>query len=54
MGHRVSCPLLPGRGADAARLRAAIERAAACRLATVLAACGAGIGKTRLVAEAAG
>jgi predicted ATPase len=54
MGQRVSCPVLVGRGAEVARLRAAIERAAAGQPATVLVAGEAGIGKTRLVTEAAG
>ena len=50
MGQRVSCPVLVGRGAEVARLRAAIERAAAwVQPATVLVAGEAGIGKTRLV-----
>src|SRR6185312_10137846 len=53
MGQRVSCPVLVGRGAEVARLRAAIERAAAGHPATVLVAGEAGIGKTRLVTEAA-
>jgi len=53
MGQRVSCPVLVGRGAEVARLRAAIERAAAGQPATVLVAGEAGIGKTRLVTEAA-
>ena len=54
MGHRVSCPVLVGRDAEVARLRAAIERAAAGQPATVLIAGEAGIGKTRLVTEALG
>jgi DNA-binding CsgD family transcriptional regulator/tetratricopeptide (TPR) repeat protein len=54
MGQRVSCPVLVGRDAEAARLRAAIERAAAGQPATVLVAGEAGIGKTRLVTEALG
>jgi DNA-binding CsgD family transcriptional regulator/tetratricopeptide (TPR) repeat protein len=54
MGQRVSCPVLVGRDAEVARLRAAIERAAAGQPATVLVAGEAGIGKTRLVTEAAG
>jgi ATP/maltotriose-dependent transcriptional regulator MalT len=54
MGQRVSCPVLVGRDAEATRLRAAIERAAAGQPATVLVAGEAGIGKTRLVTEAAG
>ena len=54
MGQRVSCPVLVGRDAEVARLRAAIERAVAGQPATVLVAGEAGIGKTRLVSEAAG
>jgi hypothetical protein len=54
MGQRVSCPVLVGRGAEVARLRAAIERAAVGQPATVLVAGEAGIGKTRLVTEALG
>ena len=53
MGQRVSCPVLVGRDGEVARLRAAIERAAADQPATVLVAGEAGIGKTRLVTEAA-
>jgi DNA-binding NarL/FixJ family response regulator len=53
MGQRVSCPVLVGRDAEVARLRAAIERAAAGQPATVLVAGEAGIGKTRLVTEVA-
>ena len=49
MGQRVSCPVLVGRDAEVARLRAAIERAVAGQPATVLVAGEAGIGKTRLV-----
>jgi tetratricopeptide (TPR) repeat protein len=54
MGQRVSCPVLVGRDDEVARLRAAIERAAAGQPATILLAGEAGIGKTRLVAEALG
>jgi len=54
MGRRISCPVLVGRDAETARLRAAIERAAAGQPATVLVAGEAGIGKTRLVTEALG
>src|SRR5439155_11975972 len=54
MGQRVSCPVLVGRDAEVARLRAVIERAAAGEPGTVLVAGEAGIGKTRLVDEAAG
>jgi predicted ATPase len=46
MGQRVSCPVLVGRDGEVARLRAAIERAAAGQPATVLVAGEAGIGKT--------
>ena len=53
MGQRVSCPVLVGRDAEAARLQAAIERAAVGQPATVLVAGEAGIGKTRLATEAA-
>ena len=53
MGQRVSCPVLVGRDAEVARLRAAIERTVAGRPATVLVAGEAGIGKTRLVTEVA-
>jgi len=52
MGQRVSCPVLVGRDAEVARLRAAIERAVGGQPATVLIAGEAGIGKTRLVTEA--
>ncbi len=52
MGQRVSCPVLVGRDAEVARLRAAVERAAGGQPATVLVAGEAGIGKTRLVTEA--
>jgi predicted ATPase len=54
MGQRVSCPVLVGRDAEIARLRAALERTAAGEPATVLVAGEAGIGKTRLVTEAVG
>src|SRR6266566_9562196 len=54
MGQRVSCPVLVGRDGEVARLRAAIERAVGGQPATVLVAGEAGIGKTRLVAEALG
>jgi DNA-binding CsgD family transcriptional regulator len=54
MGHRVRCPVLVGRDAEMARLRAAIERAAAGEPAAVLVAGEAGIGKTRLVTELLG
>src|SRR6266542_729496 len=48
--RRVSCPVLVGRAAEVARLRAALERAAAGEPAVVVAG-EAGVGKTRLVAE---
>ena len=53
MGQRVSCPVLVGRDGEVARLRAAIERAVGGQPATVLVVGEAGIGKTRLVTEAA-
>jgi len=49
--RRVSCPVLVGRAAEVARLRAALERAAAGEPAVVVVAGEAGVGKTRLVAE---
>jgi DNA-binding CsgD family transcriptional regulator/tetratricopeptide (TPR) repeat protein len=49
--RRVSCPVLVGRAAEVARLRAALERAAAGQPAVVVVAGEAGVGKTRLVAE---
>ena len=52
--QRVSSPVLVGRDAEVAQLRAALERAAAGRPATVLVAGEAGVGKTRLVAELLG
>jgi DNA-binding CsgD family transcriptional regulator/tetratricopeptide (TPR) repeat protein len=51
VARRVSCPVLVGRDAEAAQLRAALKRAAAGRPATVVVAGEAGVGKTRLVAE---
>src|SRR5262249_19279417 len=54
MGQRVSCPVLVGRDAEVARLRTAIERAAAGQPATVLVTGEAGIGKTRLMTEGLG
>ena len=49
MARRVSSPVLVGRGAEVAQLRAAFERAAAGQPAVVLVAGEAGVGKTRLV-----
>jgi DNA-binding CsgD family transcriptional regulator/tetratricopeptide (TPR) repeat protein len=54
VAQRVSSPVLVGRDAEVARLRAAFRRAAAGRPATVLVAGEAGVGKTRLVAELLG
>jgi ATP/maltotriose-dependent transcriptional regulator MalT len=51
---RVSSPVLVGRDAEVAQLRAALERAAAGRPAIVVVAGEAGVGKTRLVAELLG
>ncbi|HKE98830.1 MAG TPA: AAA family ATPase [Actinomycetes bacterium] len=48
---RVSSPVLVGRDAEVARLRAALDRAAAGQPTTVVVAGEAGVGKTRLVAE---
>ncbi|HZC99067.1 MAG TPA: AAA family ATPase [Actinomycetes bacterium] len=47
----VSSPVLVGRDAEVAQLRAALGRAAAGQPATVVVAGEAGVGKTRLVAE---
>src|SRR5829696_7426332 len=49
--RRVSSPVLVGRDAEVAQLRAALERAAAGQPAIVVVAGEAGVGKTRLVAE---
>ena len=54
VARRVSSPVLVGRDAEVAQLRAALERAAAGRPATVVVAGEAGVGKTRLVAELIG
>ena len=54
VARRVSSPVLVGRDAEAARLRAALERAAAGRPAIVVVAGEAGVGKTRLVADLVG
>ena len=51
VARRLSSPVLVGRDAEVAQLRAALERAAAGRPATVVVAGEAGVGKTRLVAE---
>ena len=50
VARRVSSPVLVGRDAEVARLKAALERAAAGRPAVVVVAGEAGVGKTRLVA----
>src|SRR5919197_5210695 len=52
--RRASCPVLVGRAAEVARLRGALERAAAGEPAVVVVAGEAGVGKTRLVAELLG
>jgi predicted ATPase len=54
VARRVSSPVLVGRDAEAAQLRAALERAATGRPAIVMVAGEAGVGKTRLVAELVG
>ena len=54
VARRVSSPVLVGRDAEAAQLRAALERAAAGRPAIVVVAGEAGVGKTRLVADLVG
>jgi DNA-binding CsgD family transcriptional regulator len=51
VARRVSSPVLVGRDAEVAQLRAALERAAAGHPAIVVVAGEAGVGKTRLVAE---
>jgi DNA-binding CsgD family transcriptional regulator/tetratricopeptide (TPR) repeat protein len=51
VARRVSSPVLVGRDAEVAQLRAALERAAAGQPAIVVVAGEAGVGKTRLVAE---
>jgi DNA-binding CsgD family transcriptional regulator/tetratricopeptide (TPR) repeat protein len=51
VAQRVSSPVLVGRDAEVAQLRAALERAAAGQPAVVVVAGEAGVGKTRLVAE---
>jgi predicted ATPase len=53
VAQRVSSPALVGRAAEAARLGAAFERAAAGQTTVVVVAGEAGVGKTRLVAELA-
>jgi DNA-binding NtrC family response regulator len=50
VAERVSSPVLVGRDAEAAQLRAALERAAAGEPAIVVVG-EAGVGKSRLVAE---
>jgi ATP/maltotriose-dependent transcriptional regulator MalT len=54
VARRVSSPVLVGRDAEVAQLRAALDRAAAGRPAIVVVAGEAGVGKTRLVAELVG
>src|SRR5215211_2213760 len=54
VARRVSSPVLVGRDAEVAQLRAALELAAAGRPATVVVAGEAGVGKTRLVAQLLG
>jgi DNA-binding CsgD family transcriptional regulator/tetratricopeptide (TPR) repeat protein len=54
VARRVSSPVLVGRDAEAAQLKAALERAAAGRPAIVVVAGEAGVGKTRLVADLVG
>src|SRR6266545_908804 len=54
VARRVSSPVLVGRAAEVAQLRAALERAAAGQPAIEVVAGEAGVGKTRLVAELLG
>jgi hypothetical protein len=54
VARRVSSPVLVGRDAEAAQLRAALGRAAAGQPAIVVVAGEAGVGKTRLVTELLG
>jgi predicted ATPase len=49
VARRVSCPVVVGRDAEAAQLRAALERAAGGQPAIVVVTGEAGVGKTRLV-----
>jgi DNA-binding CsgD family transcriptional regulator len=49
VAQRVSCPVVVGRDAETAQLRAALERAAGGHPAIVVVAGEAGVGKTRLV-----
>jgi predicted ATPase len=51
MAPRISSPVLVGRAGEVARLRAALQRAAAGQPATVVVAGEAGVGKTRLMGE---
>ena len=51
---RVSSPVLAGRDAEVAQLRAALQRAAAGQPAIVVVAGEAGVGKTRLMTELLG
>jgi DNA-binding CsgD family transcriptional regulator/tetratricopeptide (TPR) repeat protein len=54
VARRVSSPVVVGRDAEAAQLRAALEQAAGGRPAIVVVAGEAGVGKTRLVTDLAG
>src|SRR5829696_2932972 len=54
LARRVSSPVVIGRDAEAARLGAALERAAGGQPAIVLVAGEAGVGKTRLVTDLVG
>src|SRR5829696_2101107 len=54
VARRVSSPVVVGRHAEAARLGAALERAAGGQPAIVLVAGEAGVGKTRLVTDLVG
>jgi tetratricopeptide (TPR) repeat protein len=54
VARRASSPVLVGRDAEVAQLRAAVQRVAAGQPAIVVVAGEAGVGKTRLVAELLG
>jgi DNA-binding CsgD family transcriptional regulator len=54
VARRVSSPVVVGRDAEAARLRAALDQAAGGRPAIVMVAGEAGVGKTRLVTDLTG